>query len=88
MMTVLLSALLVVILLFSIYVSYLKRKKAGIKGFKSSLTSLCLFLIPVVNLIAYYFHFTGVISWGITIFLLLLSAYFTRYLPRSTKENY
>jgi hypothetical protein len=44
---------------------------------------MCLYAMAVINLFAYWFNFLGVISWSITIILLLLGAYFTKYIPVS-----
>jgi hypothetical protein len=60
---------------------YRKRKAAGITGMKTALTSICFYLIAVTNLLAVWFDFIGIISWVITIILLIAGAYFTKYLP-------
>jgi CHASE2 domain-containing sensor protein len=77
-----LTVLLVVALGAAAAYVYKKRKAAGITGIKSVLTSICFFLISVVNLLAYWFDFLGIISWGLTLLLVLAGAYFTKYLPR------
>ncbi|RIW27663.1 hypothetical protein D3H55_22695 [Bacillus salacetis] len=68
-----------------IYV-YRKRKAAGITGFKTALTSICFYLIAVVNLLAFWFDFIGLISWALTLILLIAGAYFTKYLPPQQTE--
>ena len=55
----------------------------GITGIKSALTSITFFLIAITNILAYWFHFMGLVSWTITVILLILGAYFTRYMPMS-----
>jgi len=76
---IILSIILVIALIFSISVVVRKRKNAGITGIKSVLTSICFYLIAITNLLAYWFDFLGLISWSITVILLILGAYFTKY---------
>ncbi|MGR9050699.1 hypothetical protein ACQ4XT_18850 [Halobacillus faecis] len=80
-MKILLSSFLLLALLVSVSVFIHKRKKAGVKGWKTALTSICFFAIAILNLMAYWLDGLGIISWMITIFLLILGAYFTRYMP-------
>src|SRR5699024_7171285 len=84
---VILSIILIVLYIFSISVVIKKRKKAGVTGIKSALSSICLYLLAVTNLFAYWFNFLGLLSWSITIILLILGAYFTKYIPVSEDEN-
>jgi CHASE2 domain-containing sensor protein len=65
---------------------YRKRKAAGITGIKTALTSICFYLIGVVNLLSVWFDFIGIISWVSTFILLLAGAYFTKYLPPHNVE--
>jgi glucose uptake protein GlcU len=37
--------------------------------------------MAVINLLAYWFDFLGIISGSITIILLIMGAYFTKYIP-------
>lgn len=68
-------------------VIFKKRRKMKKKyGFKSYITPICLFCNGIVALCAYLFHFPGVLSWGILIALLMVSAYYTKYLPNYPKE--
>lgn len=67
-------------LLVSPYIIHKKRKKEGVTGFKSLLTSACFFLIAIINILAYWFDVLGAISWLSTIILLFVGAYFTKYL--------
>ncbi|MDP4549594.1 hypothetical protein Q9251_01710 [Alkalihalobacillus macyae] len=62
-----------------------KRKKAGITGFKSSLTAICLFLAAVINLSPKWFEFIGSLLWTISMLLIVLGTYFTKYIPNSEK---
>ncbi len=59
-----------------------KRKKAGVTGIKTAFTPMCLLVSAFVNYLAYWFDVMGIISWAVSIFLLVLSAYFTKYLPQ------
>ncbi|MEK3988475.1 MULTISPECIES: hypothetical protein [Robertmurraya] len=83
MVPIILSIILIIALVFSISVVVKKRKKAGITGIKSALTSICFFLIAITNLLAYWFNFMGLLNWSITVVLLILGAYFTKYMPIS-----
>jgi len=83
LMPTILSVLLIIALIFSISVVITKRRKAGVRGIKTALTSICLYLMAITNLLAYWFNFLGIISWSITIILLILGAYFTKYLSVS-----
>jgi hypothetical protein len=76
-----LTIILIIALIFSISVVIAKRRKAGITGIKTALSSICLYLMAVINLLAYWFDFLGVVSWSITIILLFTGAYFTKYIP-------
>ncbi|MGF2614835.1 hypothetical protein FZC84_08295 [Rossellomorea vietnamensis] len=78
---VLISALVI----SGIYV-FRKRKAAGITGIKTAMTSICFYLIAIVNLLAFWFDFIGLISWVITIVLIIAGAYFTKYLPPQNME--
>ncbi|UFU00119.1 hypothetical protein KO561_03910 [Radiobacillus kanasensis] len=80
MLPIILSAVLVLTMIISIFTVIRKRKKLGITGFKTALTSICFYLVAVVNLLAYWLDFMGIISWVITVALLLLGAYFTKYM--------
>lgn len=80
-MDIILSVILVIVLILSIIIVIKKRNKYGIKGIKSLLSSICLYVIAIINLFAYWFNFLGLLSWSLTIILLLLGAYFTKYIP-------
>lgn len=71
----------------SMYIAYQKRKKAGIKGLKSALTSICFFSLAIFNLFAYWFQFGGMLTVLFSIVLLLVGAYFTKYIPISKKVH-
>lgn len=65
----------------------IKREKSGIKGLKSALTSICFFSLAILNMFAYWFHFGGAFTWLFSIVLLLVGAYFTKYIPISKKVH-
>ena len=77
MLQIILSIILIITLILSIIVVVKKRKKAGTTGIKSALTSICFFII---NLLAYWFNFMGLFVWFINFILLILGAYFTKYI--------
>ncbi|MGP4069886.1 hypothetical protein [Halobacillus sp. B29] len=79
MVHVVVSIIVVGALVGSVIFTIRKRKKLGYTDFKSALTPICFYLIAVTQLMAYWFDFLGLISWGVTIGLLLLGAYFTKY---------
>ncbi|TCJ03204.1 hypothetical protein [Cytobacillus praedii] len=85
MMPIILSMILILSLIFSILVVIQKRKNAGITGFKSALTSICFFLVPVTTLLAYWFNFMGLLNWSITVILLIVGGYCKKYIPVSKK---
>ncbi|MYL50018.1 hypothetical protein GLV98_11015 [Halobacillus litoralis] len=86
-MKILLSSLLLLALLVSVSAFIHKRKKEGVKGWKTALTSICFYAIAVLNLVAYWLDGLGIFSWGLTIVLLILGAYFTRYLPVASQST-
>lgn len=86
MVPVILTIILLIALVFSIFIVVQKRKKAGVTGMKSALTPICLYLVAITNILAYWFNFIGLLSWSIGVFLLLLGAYFTKYLPVPEKR--
>ena len=86
MMAIILSIVLVITLIVSISIVIEKRKRAGITSIKSLLASICLYLIAIVNLLAYWFNFLGIISRAMTIILLILGSYFTKYIPITEKK--
>ncbi|GEN52758.1 hypothetical protein HFA01_10200 [Halobacillus faecis] len=86
-MEILLSSLLLLALLVSVSAFIHMRKKEGIKGWKTALTSICFYAIAILNLMAYWLDGLGIVSWGITIVLLMLGAYFTRYMPHVSQST-
>ena len=87
MLPTVLSIVLIIVLAFSVIIVVKKRKKAGIKGIKSAITSICLYLFAILNLFAYWFDFLGLINWSITVILLIIGAYFTKDIPELMKND-
>lgn len=77
--------ILYIILLAAIFIAIpiaiRRRKKAGVTGIKSALTSICLFLLAITNMLAYWFDFMGLFSWTVSVALLIAAGYFTKYIP-------
>ncbi|SDJ76938.1 hypothetical protein [Sediminibacillus albus] len=65
----------------SIFIVYKKSKGYQNIGIKSYLTPVCFYLMAVINMAAILFELLGIISWLITMILLLMAGYFTKYLP-------
>ncbi|KXI93641.1 hypothetical protein ACS47_02855 [Bacillus cereus] len=87
MLNILLMIVFIIFLAVSMYIAYQKRKKAEIKGLKSALTSICFFSLAIFNLFAYWFQFGGMLTVLFSIVLLLVGAYFTKYIPISYKVH-
>ncbi|KAA0760332.1 hypothetical protein [Bacillus sp. SH5-2] len=87
MLKILLTIVFIIFLAVSMYIAYQKRKKAEIKGLKSALTLICFFTLAILNLLAYWLNFGGVFIWLISIVLLLVAVYFTKYIPISKKVH-
>ncbi|MGN5653149.1 hypothetical protein [Bacillus sp. Brlt_9] len=87
MLKVLLTIVFIIFLAISMYIAYQKRKKAEITGLKSALTSICFFSLAIFNMLAYWFHFDGIFTVLFSIVLLLVGAYFTKYIPISKKVH-
>ncbi|MDE7554194.1 hypothetical protein [Bacillus tropicus] len=85
MLKVILPFVLIFFLVIAMYMAYQKKKKSGVKGLKSALTSICFFSLAILNMFAYWFHFGGAFTWLFSIVLLLVGAYFTKYIPISKK---
>ncbi|WP_230856066.1 hypothetical protein [Lentibacillus populi] len=65
MIPIIFTILTVVGLIVSTFVLAQKRKRKGITGIKSALSSICLFLVAITNLLAYWLNFSGIVSWGL-----------------------
>lgn len=87
MIQIILSVMLIFSLVLSGLIVNKKRKKAGITGIKNALTSICFFFVSVTTLFAYWFDFIGLLSWFISVVLLILGAYFTKYMPAPENES-
>ncbi|WEG17851.1 hypothetical protein PQ478_04985 [Alkalihalophilus pseudofirmus] len=80
-MELLLTLLVISGIIYSVFFIQKKRREHHITGWKSLITSVCFISIALINAGANLFGMLGLISWGLTIFLLLMGAYFTKYLP-------
>ncbi|MES5846613.1 MULTISPECIES: hypothetical protein [unclassified Bacillus cereus group] len=87
MINILLMIVFIIFLAVSMYIAYQKRKKAEIKGLKSALTSICFFSLAIFKLFAYWFQFGGMLTVLFSIVILLVGAYFTKYIPISKKVH-
>src|SRR5699024_2638636 len=87
MIQVILSVILIISLVSSVLVVIKKRKQDGIIGIRSALTPSCLLLIGITALYASWFDFIRLLSWFIFFILLILVAYFTKYMPVSDDES-
>lgn len=79
-------AYLVIIVIVG-YSIYMMRRKKGLNDFKSALTPICFLLVPVMNLIVLGMGWPSIISWTAFTILLLLGAYFMKYLPKHEPEQ-
>lgn len=72
-------------MVIQILILFIKLKLLFLDVLTTALTPICMYLIAVTNLLAYWFGFMGVYSWSITIILLILGVYFTKNMPISDK---
>jgi len=79
--------ILLVVIIIAIPIAMKKRKKSGVTGMKSALTSICFFLIAITNLLAYWLDLLGLLSWTISVILLIFAAYFSKYMPVPESRN-
>jgi len=75
--------ILTVACIFFIPVVIAKRKKAGVTGIKTALPAICLLLLMLTIILSYWLNVMGLVSWSIGFILLILAAYFTKYMPVS-----
>lgn len=57
--------ILLIALILAIPVTIIRRKRLVLRGVKSALTSICLFLIVITNLLAYLFDYFSLLVWSI-----------------------
>ncbi|OLS34017.1 hypothetical protein BTR22_19585 [Alkalihalophilus pseudofirmus] len=67
--------------IYSVFYIRKKRREHEITGWKSLVTSICFISIALISAGANLFGMLGMISWGLIIALLLVGAYYTKYLP-------
>jgi len=75
------TVFLVILLVIAAASIIIRRRVHNIKGVKPFLSSACFFIVALLNLLSGWFNFYGMATWGGTIALILLAAYFTKYLP-------
>ena len=81
MFNILYTVFLLLLLVVAAASIVIRKKVHGIKGVKPFLSSGCFFLIALLNLLSGWFHFYGLATWSISLILLFLAAYLTKYLP-------
>lgn len=79
--TIPLTILLLIFMALSIITTVKKRKAAGVTGIKSALTPICFYSVAVVAIFTFWFDINGLVSWTLIIILMILGAFFTKYLP-------
>ncbi|UOR10411.1 hypothetical protein [Halobacillus amylolyticus] len=89
----LLQTLFIVALIISLFFVIKRAKKykqrTGTYGsLKMYFSSICLYMVGIVCFIAITFDLLGIGSWIVTTALLILAAYFTRYLNEEEKKRY
>ncbi|WP_163528301.1 hypothetical protein [Halobacillus ihumii] len=89
----LLQVLFLIALTISLYVfirraKHFKRRNGTYGSFKMYMTSLCFFTIGIFNFIILSLDLLGAVSWFITIALLMLGAYFTKFLNDEDRKRY
>lgn len=69
------------------YCIYMMRRRKGLNDFKSALTPICFLLVPIMNLAVLWLEWPSIVSWVAFTVLLLLGAYFMKYLPKPEPES-
>ncbi|MED4285099.1 hypothetical protein P4679_24575 [Priestia megaterium] len=64
-----------------------RKRNNGVIPVKTILTSTCMLLFSINCFLSIVLQYIGVMSWAINLVLLLLAAYFTKYLPESKKKE-
>ena len=84
-----LTVVYVIFLIIAILVIIKKRKKMNVKaGIKSYVSSLCWFVISVIVFTSALSGKDGsILNWSMITILLVVSIYFSRYLPRTNKKS-
>jgi len=78
--------LLLLTTVFYFFIIRTRIKKVGFKP-KELLSSLCFYVISINCILPMWLNYNGAISWIVNMILLLLAAYFTKYLKPSKKNN-
>ncbi|KHF38360.1 hypothetical protein [Halalkalibacter okhensis] len=72
----------IAVVVFSAAILYHKRTKVkNVHGIKGWVSPVCMVLTPVFMLFAHLFDVVGIISWAVFFVLLLVAAYFTKFMP-------
>jgi len=78
--------LLVLTTVFYFFIILARIKKVGFKP-KELLSSLCFYIISINCLLSMWLNYNSAIIWIVNMPLLLLAAYFTKYLKPNKKKN-
>ncbi|KGX84775.1 hypothetical protein [Pontibacillus litoralis] len=76
---------LLIFLLLSVVFVRIQRKKRGLTGMKSAIPAICLWLIALIHLTAYWINGLGVVRWMLTVLLLMIGGYYTAYVPQRSR---
>ncbi|UCZ52207.1 hypothetical protein LGQ02_15335 [Bacillus shivajii] len=84
---ILMAALMVSLLYFLIQIRRSAKENGREEAIKRNLSSICFYIMAIILLVAMVFDLLGVVVWGLGLILLILAAYFTKYIPkRDLKE--
>jgi len=64
-----------------------RKRNSGVIPIKMLLTNICMLFFSINCCLSFALKYTGIISWAVNLVLLLLAAYFTKYLPDSKKKE-
>lgn len=76
----------IIVFITVIPIIIIQRKKAGVTGFKSALTPICFLLIALINIVGYWFNFLGLFTLLLSMAMLILGAYFMKYMSVSKRS--
>jgi len=82
-----LTIITIIALIISVAFVIYQRRQKGITGFKTALTPICFYLIAIINLVAIWTESLGIITWMLSILLLFLAAYFTKFFPQERQQT-
>jgi uncharacterized membrane protein YhaH (DUF805 family) len=87
MLKVVLTIIMLIVFVISLSILIRQRRMQGITGFKSILTPICFYLIGVTGIIGLWTQSFGIVLFSLSVILLFLAAYFTRYFPNKGQES-